>query len=150
MARFVQRFTIMQAKITSLTDSFSVASQIAPGDIPEIAAAGFRTLINNRPDGEEPGQLASGTAEDHATSLGVAYHYLPFTAASLTTADIDAFEALMAEAQGPVIAHCRSGTRCYLIWAASQVRRGASAEDLIRQATEQGFDIAALRRFTAG
>jgi uncharacterized protein (TIGR01244 family) len=143
-------FTIMQAKITSLTDGFSVASQIAPDDIAEIAGAGFRTLINNRPDGEEPGQLSSATARGTAEGLGIAYHYLPFTAASLTTADIDTFEALMAGAQGPVIAHCRSGTRCYLIWAASQVRKGASAEGLIRQAAEQGFDIAALRRFTAG
>jgi uncharacterized protein (TIGR01244 family) len=140
----------MQAKITSLTDGFCVASQIAPDDIPEIAAAGFRTLINNRPDDEEAGQLSSATARATAERLGVVYHYLPFTAASLTTADIDAFEALMVGAQGPVIAHCRSGTRCYLIWAASQVRKGASAEALIRQAAEQGFDIAALRRFTAG
>ena len=140
----------MQAKITPLTDNFSVASQIAAADSPEIASAGFHTLINNRPDDEESGQLASGVARGKAEALGVAYHYLPFTAASLTPADIDAFETLMADAKGPILAHCRSGTRCYLIWAASQVRKGAPAETLIQQAAAQGFDIAALRRFAVG
>ncbi|MDB5397898.1 MAG: blh [Rhodospirillales bacterium] len=138
----------MQAKITSLTDSFSVASQIVADDIREIAGAGFRTLINNRPDNEEPGQLTSDAARGRAEILGVAYHYLPFTASTLTLAEIESFERLMAEADGPVIAHCRSGTRCYLLWAASELRNGtASAEVLIRQAADRGFDIAALRRF---
>jgi uncharacterized protein (TIGR01244 family) len=141
----------MQAKITSLTDSFSVASQIVPDDIREIAGGGFRTLINNRPDNEEPGQLTSDAARGRAEILGVAYHYLPFTASTLTLAEIEAFERLMAEADGPVIAHCRSGTRCYLLWAASELRKGtASAEALIRQAADRGFDIAALRRFSVG
>lgn len=141
----------MQAKIVSLTENFSVASQIAADDIREIAAAGFRTLINNRPDDEEPGQLASGVARSQAETLQVAYHYLPFTASSLTLTEIEAFERLMAEADGPVIAHCRSGTRCYLLWAASELRKGtASADALVRQAADRGFDIAALRRFSAG
>ena len=124
----------MHAKITPLTDTLSVASQIEAADIAELAAAGFRTVINNRPDHEEAGQLSSDAARQDAEALGMAYHYLPFTAASLTVAEVDAFEALMAQAAGPIIAHCRSGTRCYLIWAASQLRAGASAEALIQQA----------------
>jgi uncharacterized protein (TIGR01244 family) len=140
----------MQAKITSLTDNFSVASQISAADIGEISAAGFRILINNRPDDEEPGQLPSSAARDQAEALRIAYHYLPFTASTLTMAEIEAFEELMAEADGPVLAHCRSGTRCYLLWAASELRKGtASADTLILQAADRGFDIAALRRFSA-
>ena len=141
----------MYAKIVALTSNFSVASQIAELDISEIAKSGYRTLINNRPDGEEPGQLTSGSARQTAAASGLTYHYLPFTAATLTAHEIDAFEELIDTAEGPILAHCRSGTRCYLIWAAVQVRRGAgSAEVMIRQAAEQGFDIAALRHFSGG
>jgi sulfide:quinone oxidoreductase len=139
---------IMQAKITTLNDNLSVASQIAESDIGEIAAAGYRVLINNRPDGEEAGQLTSATARAKAEAAGLAYHYLPFTAATLTAADIDEFERLMAAADGPVLVHCRSGTRCYLLWAAAEMRKGAATPDmLIAQAAAQGFDITALARF---
>jgi sulfide:quinone oxidoreductase len=141
----------MHAKIVALTPNLSVASQIVDSDIAEIVAAGFRTLINNRPDDEEPGQLGAGSARQAAEASGLAYHYLPFTAATLTVREIEAFEALMEDAEGPILAHCRSGTRCYLLWAATQVRCGAaSTEALIQQAAERGFDIAALRRFAGG
>ena len=138
----------MQAKIVLLTETLSVTSQIVADDIPQIAKGGYRTLINNRPDDEEPGQLSSAEARREAEALGIAYHYLPFTAASLTTHEVDAFDKLMTRIDGPVLAHCRSGTRCYLLWAASELRKGkASADDLISQAAGQGFDISALRRF---
>jgi sulfide:quinone oxidoreductase len=140
----------MQAKITPLTDKLSVASQITLGDIDELAASGVRALINNRPDGEEHGQLESADARGRAAALGIAYHYLPFTAATLTAADIDEFESLMARTEGPVVAHCRSGTRCYLLWAAAELRNGtATADSLIAGAAARGFDITALKRFAA-
>ncbi len=140
----------MQAKLTALTGTLSVAPQIAAGDIDELAASGVRTLINNRPDGEEPGQLDSAAARKRAEGVGIAYHYLPFTAASLTVAHIDAFESLMASAEGSVVAHCRSGTRCYLLWAAAELRKGtATADALIEDASQRGFDISALRHFAA-
>lgn len=138
----------MPLKIVSLTETLSVAPQIAASDIPDIAALGYRVLINNRPDAEEPGQLASDEARGVAERSGLAYEYLPVTAATLTIAEVDAFGQLLAGLEGPILAHCRSGTRCYLLWAATQVRGGkASAADLIRQAAEKGFDISALARF---
>lgn len=138
----------MPAKIVRLTDKLSVASQIDDADIAAIAAQGYRAIINNRPDGEEPSQLVSTGAKRQAESAGLSYHYLPFTAATLTDADIATFDRLMAELDGPVLAHCRSGTRCYLIWAATQARKGnASADTLIREAAGRGFDISALTRF---
>jgi sulfide:quinone oxidoreductase len=140
----------MRAKIVALTDSFAVASQITADDISEIAAAGYRSLINNRPDNEEPDQLESGDARRRAGAVGLEYHYLPITASTLTVKEIDAFEKLIAQAEGPILAHCRSGTRCYLLWAAIQLRKGAaSADSLIRQAADKGFDITALQRFSA-
>jgi sulfide:quinone oxidoreductase len=140
----------MHAKIVSLTENLAVASQITAEDIPEIAALGYRTLINNRPDGEEPGQLPAEEARAKAEAAGLTYHYLPFTAATLTEADIAAFDRLLGTtAEGPVLAHCRSGTRCCLIWAATELRHdGGSSQDLIAKAAALGFEISALSRFS--
>lgn len=137
----------MHAKITPLTESLAVASQITADDIREIAARGYRVLINNRPDDEEPGQLSSAEARAEAEAAGLAYHYLPFTAGTLTQADIAAFGKLLAEAEGPVLAHCRSGTRCCLIWSATQLKAGGSADALIADGAAKGFEISALSRF---
>jgi uncharacterized protein (TIGR01244 family) len=138
----------MHTKIVPVTETLAVASQIDLGDIAEIARLGYRTLINNRPDGEEAGQLTADTARQKAEAAGIAYHYLPFTAATLTAEDIAAFDTLLQSAEGPVLAHCRSGTRCFLVWAATQVQAGTGAADaLIAQGAELGFEISALRRF---
>jgi uncharacterized protein (TIGR01244 family) len=141
----------MQAKIVSLTENFAVASQIGAGDIAEIAAAGYRTLINNRPDGEQEGQLSSQEAMRQAEAAGMSYHYLPITAATLTTAQVEEFERLLASIEGPVLAHCRSGTRCCLLWSVAELRKGAGdAEALIRRGADQGFSIPELARFAPG
>jgi len=139
----------MHTKIVPITDTLAVASQIDLGDIAEIARLGYRTLINNRPDGEEAGQLTADTARQKAEAAGLAYHHLPFTAATLTAADIAAFDALLRDAKGPVLAHCRSGTRCFLVWAVTQVQAGAaSADTLIARGADLGFEVSALKRFT--
>jgi len=137
----------MHAKITPLTDTLAVASQISADDIEEIAAQGYRVLINNRPDDEEPGQLSSTEARAAAEAAGLAYHYLPFTAGTLTETDIAAFGKLLDQADGPVLAHCRSGTRCCLIWSATQLKDGGSADALIADGAAKGFEISALKRF---
>ena len=138
----------MPLKIVALTDTLAVAPQIVPGDIPAIATAGYRVLINNRPDGEEPGQLPAVEARKIAEASGLIYEFFPITASTLTEAQVDAFDALLKGLEGKVLAHCRSGTRCYLLWAATQVRTGKATPDvLIRQAAERGFDISSLARF---
>ena len=138
----------MPAKIVRLTDTLSVASQIDAEDIPKIAALGFRTIVNNRPDDEEPSQLPYIDARRIAEEIGVAYYYQPVTTATLTKTEIDAFGILISRLHGNVLAHCRSGTRCYLLWAATQLGQpGVTAEGLIQQAAERGFDISALARF---
>jgi sulfide:quinone oxidoreductase len=138
----------MTAKIVPLTENLSVASQIGLDDIARIGAAGFRTIINNRPDGDEPGQLSSADAGRAAAAAGLHYVYLPITAATLSRAEIDEFDRLLSSATGPVLAHCRSGTRCCLVWAATElVNRRQPAAALIRDAAGRGFDIAALTRF---
>jgi sulfide:quinone oxidoreductase len=128
--------------LAELAPGLSAAGALGTADLEALAAAGVRTIINNRPDGEDPGQLP---AEAH----GIAYHHIPFTAATLTRADVDAFAATLHSASQPVVVHCRSGTRSTLIWALIRLREGADPNALIAQAARHGIDIAALPAIAA-
>ena len=127
-----------------VTDDLSVAPQISVADVAEAAAQGFTTIINNRPDGEDPGQLPVAEARRLAEAHGIAYHHIPVTAASLTRADVDAFAATLRDAPGPVVAHCRSGTRTTLLWALTRLREGADPFALVAEAARHGIDISTL------
>jgi sulfide:quinone oxidoreductase len=122
----------------------SVAGGLDRADIDALAGAGVRAIINNRPDGEDPGQLPAAEAQRIAEAHGIAYHHIPITAATLSRADVDAFAAVLRDAPGPVVAHCRSGTRSALLWALTRMREGADTLSLIAKAAQHGIDIAVL------
>ena len=132
-----------------LAPGLSVAGKLDPADIEALAAEGVRTIVNNRPDDEDPGQLPAAEARRLAEAHGIAYHHIPITAASLSRADVDAFAATLRSAPQPVIAHCRSGTRSTLIWALTRLREGADPGLLIAEAARHGIDIAALPAIAA-
>jgi uncharacterized protein (TIGR01244 family) len=134
----------MTPRLVSLTPGFSVAGRLDRADIETLARTGVRTIINNRPDGEDPGQLAATEARRIADLHGVVYHHIPVTAATLSRADVDAFAAALRGGQAPVVAHCRSGTRSALLWALARMREGADPLALIADAAQHGIDIASL------
>ena len=134
----------MTAELIPLSPELSVAGRLDRADIESLAQAGVRTIVNNRPDGEDPGQLPAAEARRLAEAHGLAYHHIPITAASLTRADVDAFAATLREAEAPVVAHCRSGTRSALLWALSRMREGADPLGLVAEAARHGIDIAGL------
>lgn len=107
----------MSLQITRHSPSFATAPQIAPEDMASIAAQGFTTVINNRPDGEGGAeQPTSSTMSAAATAAGLAYHYLPVISGQITPEQSQQFAALMKAATGPVLAFCRSGARSTNIW----------------------------------
>jgi uncharacterized protein (TIGR01244 family) len=134
----------MAPQLVSLTPELSVAGRLDRPDMEALARAGVRTIVNNRPDGEDPGQLPAAEARRLAESLGIAYHHIPITAATLSRADVDAFAAALRDAATPVVAHCRSGTRSTLLWALSRMREGADPLALVADAARHGIDIASL------
>jgi uncharacterized protein (TIGR01244 family) len=131
-------------EIVSLGPGLSVAGRLDGPDIEALARAGVRTIINNRPDGEDQGQLPAAEARRVAEAHGLAYHHIPVTAATLSRADVDAFAAALREAPAPIVAHCRSGTRSALLWALARMREGADPFSLVAQAARLGIDIAGL------
>ena len=132
-----------------LAAGLCAAGRLDSGDIEALAGQGVRTIINNRPDGEDAGQLDAAEARRLAEAHGIAYHHIPVTAATLTRADVDAFAATLATATAPIVVHCRSGTRSTLLWALTRLRDGADPLALIAEAARHGIDIAALPAIAA-
>ena len=131
-------------KATIVEQDFAVAPQITTADIAEMAHEGIKTLINNRPDNEEPGQLAAADAKAAAEKLGLTYLYLPVRTDTITAADVDAFARALKGSAKPILAHCRSGTRCYLLWAATQAAAGKDVNQLVMRSAGDGYDIRVL------
>jgi uncharacterized protein (TIGR01244 family) len=134
----------MTAELFQLMPGLSVAGRLDRADIDALARAGVRTIVNNRPDDEDPGQLPAAEAKQLTAAHGIAYHHIPITAATLTRGDVDAFAAILRDAAQPVVAHCRSGTRSALLWALTRIREGADPLALISDAARHGIDIAGL------
>ena len=126
----------------TVTETFSVAPQIAPEDLAAAAKAGFVKVINNRPDDEAPDQPSSAVMAAAAAAAGLDYAWIPFRGLpgpDLVEAMTDAVEA----ADGPVLAFCRSGTRSITIWSLGQVQSGArSRQELIGLGAAAGYDLA--------
>jgi uncharacterized protein (TIGR01244 family) len=135
--------------LVPLAAGLSAAGKLDATDIDALADAGVRTIINNRPDGEDPGQLPAAEARRLAVAHGIAYHHIPVTAATLSRADVDAFAAALKSAPQPIVAHCRSGTRSTLLWALARLREGADPFALVAEAAQHGIDIAALPAIAA-
>ena len=135
--------------LAELAPGISATGRLDRSDIEALAAQGVRTIINNRPDGEDPGQLPAVEARRLAEAHGIAYHHIPVTAASLSRADVDAFAQVLATAPQPIVAHCRSGTRSTLLWALSRLRDGADPFALVAEAARHGIDIASLPALAA-
>jgi uncharacterized protein (TIGR01244 family) len=113
----------MQRRI--LTDDLSVSGQLDADDFALLAQQGVRLVINNRPDGEAPGQLSAAEGKRLAEAAGLAYQHIPVRFPTLQASEIDRFGAAVEQADGPVHAHCASGARSATLWALSQVRTGS-------------------------
>ena len=127
----------------TLADGFTVSGQLKPADFAALARQGVRLVINNRPDGEVAEQLDAAEAEQAAGQAGLAYRHIPVKLATLCAQDIDRFGDAVASAAGPVHAHCASGHRSAILWALSQIRRGAMTRaDATRWAQQHQVDLA--------
>ena len=123
-----------------LDEKTYVAGQIRPDQLPEIAASGVTFLVNNRPDGEEPGQPCAAQMAAAAEAAGLGYAHIP-VAGGFSPKQVEAMATALAERDGPVLAFCRSGTRSTLLWALAEAGRGADGETLMRKAAEAGYDL---------
>jgi uncharacterized protein (TIGR01244 family) len=130
--------------VYKLTETLAVAGQITPEMVPQIAEAGYRVLINNRPDGEEPGQPGSAEIAAVAEASGLEYHHFPVTAMNFPGPDIDQIADFFDDEQRPVFAFCRTGTRCTNLWVVS--RTADEQAEAVQRASGIGFDLSMAAR----
>ena len=131
--------------LRTIDPTIAVAPQIPPEALDELAAAGFTAIVNNRPDGEDPGQPTGAEIAAAAEAAGLSYTAIPITHAGFSHPQIDAMAAVLAEAGGPVLAYCRSGTRSCNLWALAAVKAGAHPDAAMAKAAAAGYDLSGIR-----
>jgi uncharacterized protein (TIGR01244 family) len=128
-----------------IDDSISVAPQISVQDVEAAAAQGFRMVINNRPEQEEPGQTSGDEIREAARAAGLAYVAIPITHGGFSLNQVEAMRDALAKAGGPVLAYCRSGTRSTFVWALARGLEGDDADALAAKAAAAGYDISPIK-----
>ena len=132
------------ADFRRVTDQIAVSPQIRDSDLDEAVRQGFKLVINNRPDGEEPGQPTSAEIEAAARARGLDYAHIPVRGGP-TSDQVEAERALLEGASGPVLAYCRSGTRSIVTWSLGQATSGArSREELVGLGRQAGYDLSGV------
>ncbi|WP_375380696.1 TIGR01244 family sulfur transferase [uncultured Sphingomonas sp.] len=131
--------------IRRIDDRISVAPQVTPAMIAAVKAAGFVGIVNNRPDDEEPGQPSGAAVRAAAEAAGLSYAEIPVTHAGFSHPQLDAMARVLAEADGPVLAFCRSGTRSCNLWALARAKAGADPTGLVAQGAAAGYDLGGIR-----
>jgi uncharacterized protein (TIGR01244 family) len=130
-------------ELKRINDDISVSPQIRPDDMTAIKAAGFTTVINNRPDGESPDQAASSAMEAAARAAGLDYHFIPLGREGVSPQMIEETKSVLEGSKGPVLAFCRSGTRSTTLWALSQAGM-MPAQEIVSAAAHAGYDMSHL------
>lgn len=128
-----------------IDDDIWVAGQITADDVAAFAAQGITLIINNRPDGEEPGQPAAADIAAAAKAAGIRYRHIPV--ARLDQAQVAEMAKALAQSDGPVLAFCRSGSRSTHLWALARSSQGVGGEELTAKAAAAGYDLAPIARF---
>lgn len=131
--------------IVYITPGFAVTSALAPADFAKAAELGFKAIISNRPDGEAAGQLTAREEAGHAWRAGLRFAHVPSSKLDLfTDAVVEGMADAVRRLDGPILAHCQSGLRSAIIWAAASAR-GQPVDCVIDTLTAAGFDLAFLR-----
>jgi sulfide:quinone oxidoreductase len=131
--------------IRRLNPDLSVTPQLLAADLPAVHAAGFRSIICNRPDGEGADQPGFLEIERAAQALGIEARYLPADSGKVSDAMGERFGLLVRELPGPVLAFCRTGMRSTTMWALSQAGSQPMA-DILGRAKAAGYDLQGLLR----
>ena len=130
--------------LAQVSETFAVSPQLEPSDMRGLADAGFKVLICNRPDGEEPNQPAVATMREAAEAAGLAFHHIPVSGGEFPPVAIKAFGKVREEADGKVLAFCRTGTRSITLDALANVEN-ETADARIERAEQAGYDLSGLR-----
>jgi uncharacterized protein (TIGR01244 family) len=136
--------------VAVINDRLTVSDQPDPAGFADLARQGFTAIVNARPDGEEPDQPGSAREAAAAALADLTYTFVPVTGPTITVADVRAFQKAIRRADGPVLAHCKSGTRALSLHAIGEVLDGRmKREEVEAFGRRHGFDLAVAARWLA-
>ena len=102
--------------IRYIDSDYAVAGQLAPEHMKQLADAGFRSVINNRPDGEDPAQTPAEAMKRAAEAAGLQYVHVPVGAAHPAAEAAVVLKREPARLPRPILAYCRSGARSETVY----------------------------------
>lgn len=97
-------------QVHKLNDDFSVAGQISGGDIADIANAGFKSIVCNRPD-TEFGAVPHDQVRLEAERIGMQFRFVPVVSGQITEQNVQDMGVALKDLPRPVLLYCRSGAR---------------------------------------
>lgn len=127
-----------------ITAGLGISTQISIEDLSILNQAGYRSIINARPDSESPDQVANHELAQAAAALGLEYRFIPVVAGAISDDDVAAFGRALLEMPQPILGFCRSGTRIASLWALDQAGHD-DVDHLIKTASTVNADISGLR-----
>ncbi|PCI05634.1 MAG: TIGR01244 family phosphatase [Hyphomicrobiales bacterium] len=131
-------------EIKTISETLSVSPQIRADEIQTLVDRGFRSIICNRPDGEDAGQQTFAQIEKAAIKAGLEARYIPI-AGRVSNEVAAAFDAAMQELPTPTLAYCRSGARSAMLWSLSQSKK-LTIIDILAATKRAGYDMAGVVR----
>ena len=107
--------------LTRIDDNFSSSPQIDAKDLPDIKAAGFKSIICNRPDNEDGGNHPDhGLLEAAANKLGLEFAYLPVIPGQINDTNVAEFRTIVNKLPHPTVGYCRLGIRSKILYERSR------------------------------
>ena len=135
-------------KLDHLEEGFSVSRQLSAEDFEAIAAAGYKVVINNRPDGEKHDYMPAAEAAELARTHGLEYFHIPVSPSQITEEAVARFRQVIDSLAGPAVAHCATGKRSSAMWAICKA--GALEVDhILERCAAAGHDLSGLRPLLA-
>lgn len=118
-----------------IADYLYVSRQLNERSAKQVAFYDIKTVICNRPDGEEANQPDFETVKKWLNEAGIEnVVYMPTTMESMTDVQLKEFQDTVAQSPAPILAYCRTGTRSAMLWALNQAKRGVEVNSILRAA----------------
>jgi uncharacterized protein (TIGR01244 family) len=130
--------------LRQITDTYTVAPQLEPGDMAVLAEQGVTTVICNRPDAENPAPLQAAAMQAAAEAAGLSFVFNPVVGGQLTMDNVEEQRDAIDAAEGPVVAYCASGNRSTIVWALGMAGELPTTE-IIARGEKWGYQLEWLR-----
>ena len=130
--------------LRQLDDRTWVSGQVTPDQVAQLKDHGITMIVNNRPDGEDPGQPLAADIEAAAESAGIAYRFAPIRRGPGPSEVEEMQDAMRECGDGKMLAFCRSGARSTFAWALARREEGIDRGELERRAAGADVSLAPI------